>query len=485
MTHHSFPHRFRRVAAVTAASLAALAVTAPVAAASAAPAASTGALAPMTAPVVDRELWPALEWFDEFEEHDTLEDGAVHVWRVDARAGMPASIRVQTDTGHVVMSLVSPSGAELTPGAVVEYDGVLPEDGEYQLVLTNVGAFDEDYDLSATIEGHWLHRHSTRLNIPPGGTFADLEGELYAEGLSVWVVEAAAGQVLSLSTSESDVGWSVYGPDFILIHSGSAAGQLDVPVFADGDHWVTIWWDGDQYPEHTPQYAARLELTTSSVADGAARLLFPYGEETATAGGQLDDGWDVWVFTGAQDLMVLIESFDDPVYWELLSPTGDVLTSSNEVGLVSAVQLTATADYTLIVNHPSSMIAWDGPASYTIEVSMPGLHATAAAGELDLSSAQRFQMARRTHVGDIAGSLFGADSELWVMGVAAGQTISIEQHGDAVGWQLLTSLADVIASGAGNGEAYVYDSGDYYLRVHTTAGSGQNDYLLRITIPPL
>ena len=354
---------------------------------------------------------------------------------------------------------------------------------------------DVEYWFGGRLAGYSLVAYATHVELTGERRTAELSGELFDPGYEVWsFTNPQAGALADVEWSGIAIFYQVWYPDFTLLTECFSDAGFDVSVPLEGDYYLRFWQTGSQ---DAVSYTAQLSVPPASVGPGssasaaepydAQRLQFPFGENVARATGTLDDGdWEAWIFHGRQNQLGFPESFDAPVYWQLMTLDGANLHTSSALGQRSGVELPADADYLIIVNHPSSVggMFGNGPAPYEIEVEIPGLYPDDIPA---LSNAQRFQMARGTHVGDVTGTLNGADIDTWVMGVGAGQTVHVEQLGDAVQWRLLTSLGDPIGYGFGSepGQVYINDGGDHYLQVFTTAQADTSNYRLRITIPPL
>lgn len=477
------------------AALGALAVLA-VASAPGAPAAAGGArigvLATAPAPVAADQPLAFADMSDYVADGGTLTTAHNDVRRFYAVPGQFFEIEIaDTFGGHVRFQLLSPSGVDLTNGFAHDFAGTLTEAGEYTLIISDTAyGQDVEYWFSGELRGYSLVSVAAHLDLTGPGRAAALSGELFDPGYEVW--SFTAPQLGALADVEWDniaISYQVYFPDFTLLTDGFSYNGFDFSLPVEGDYYVRLWQNGS--PTAVPYTA---ELSVPPVAappapepQNAQRLQFQFGDNVARASGTIDSDWDPWIFYGREGQTVFFESFIAPVYWELMTqPGGSIVLSSAALNQRVGVQLPADGDYLLIVNHPSSVGGsfGSGPADYEIEVEIPGLFPDDIPA---LSSAERFQMARGTHVGDITGTLNGADVDTWVMGVGAGQTVHIEQLGDPVQWRIMFDEGAPYAQGFGSDPAQVYinDKGDYYLQVFTTSQSDTSNYQLRITIPPL
>lgn len=372
----------------------------------------------------------------------TLSEGVADLWLVDARPGMWLSLRGdagQLVAGNPQVELRSPRGVRM------------PLD-------------------SSRLES------DSRVSV----------------GLLPWTFEESGTHTLVVSGA-GGVDYSISGR----VHPADDSGSDSAPQLIPRDlREVPVWL----IPE---RIVVPLEVEWWHPQPGADLVRFD---------GVLDGAQDSWAFAGSAGQELSIELRGAPVRWELLDSAGAVVAAGDAVGERLQLALPADGAYFLAVDEPVDLGSLDpsGATAYSLVVEAPGIGdagdvlgalgadtdgagvgvAIAVGGELpDLTTAERFQMERGTHVGEIAGFVSTIDGmlhqDVWVMGVGAGQTVQVAQVLGDVWWALWDVDGALVGAGIGDGEVPIPADGDYFLSIGARTPASSTNYLLTITIPPL
>lgn len=440
-THHSRRHRHRSLAVGTATfmGLAVVVAAGPVQASASESVLLPGSVGTPVPAHTDEELH-----FDP-DTDDFATGGSVSAGHADYRRfttharGLRLTVRLDGSDAQVGVTLSSmPSGTALLRESTTRGMGdtwvvetstfVLAEPGEYRVMVDGAPGRDFDYELSGSLPGH-------RLGSPEHPEFGEGTAAVCTVFPAVGLAPADAGTPVAIHTDEA------------------LRFEPSSDEFTEGGSVPSGYADYRDFTTH----ASGLRLTV--------RLVTPDAQVWATVFAASSGSW-------------------------LTHETTDRRLVGTDIVDTSTYVLAEPGTYRMMI---------DGPAArdfeYELSGSLPGRsdsdeHVEAgdslADTTADLAGARRLTVDSGTHADDITGTLAGAAGELWVMAVAAGQTVTIEQLGDRVKWQLSTESGDAVGCGVGSGvgEVHIDTTGDHYLRVVATAHDRPSDYRLRIDILP-
>lgn len=277
--------------------------------------------------------------------------------------------------------------------------------------------------------------------------------------------------------------------DYELVGSlpGRRLGSAEHPEFAEGAAAVCAWLPtvgvvpfGPATP--TPVHTDRA-LHVEPGGDGFAEA------DTVPAG--YANYRDFTTYAPGQELTVHFVSPAAQAGIQMFSASGQAL--NYEESNRRLVGTDIVDDYRWVLAEPGDYrMVIDGPAAndyhYEINGALPGYsasveqHAAADDGVAAMAEPQRLSFDSATNVGELSGTLDGADGGLWVLALDAGQTVTVEQLGDLVTWHLSTASGDAVGCGAatGPGTVHIAESGDHLLQLLPVAHDAPTDYHLRL-----
>lgn len=269
------------------------------------------------------------------------------------------------------LTVVSPSGQPLVRGTVVStpvryFSQVLPETGDYRVAVnTDNGTGAASYTLTVSITGNSSGVNAPqRVNFALGATNAQVTGQLNPGESDVYVLNAFAGQTMSVSAPNTSI--TLISPSGVMLNAPQPNG-VTVTLPESGDSYVQLSNTGAT----AINYAAVIAITgTPDRTTTTERIRFQTGATGAqvfgqVSGAQTEDRYVLFAFAG-QTMQVTL----DNATLTVVSPSGQPLVR----GTVTAAPvrsfsqvLPETGDYQVYVSVP----AGSPVVNYTMTVIIP------------------------------------------------------------------------------------------------------------------
>lgn len=273
---------------------------------------------------------------------------------------------------NATLSVISPSGQPLVQGdrtaePVRRFSQVLSESGDYEVIVTvPADAPPADYTLTVSVTGvTGPTSTSERIAFETGATSAAVSGQLVEGETDIYVLEAFAGQTITLNVSGAFL--TVVSPSGIPLARAQNNVQSVSQVLPEtGDYVVQL---------STPAGSGTSNYTLTAAITGLAdrtaaleRVRFQPGATSAQLTGQIsgtDDHRYVLFASAGQTMQIVVDNAD----LTILSPSGTPLARSGASAQPVrnfAQILQESGDYQVIVTLPTGSES----VAYTINVSI-------------------------------------------------------------------------------------------------------------------
>jgi heat shock protein HslJ len=319
-----------------------------------------------------------------------------------------------------------------------------------------------------------------RIRFGSGDTATVVTGHLAASGSDLYVLEAQAGQTMTVDLSFTQgrailVVWGADGTVLLTDHAEVSHFSRTLP--STQDYYIQV----EGRPDGKTDYSMQVTIPPlSSPTPTPQRIRFGSGDTSATESGHLAaSGSDLYVLEAqAGQTMTVDLSFTQGrailVVW---GADGTVLlTDHAEVSHFSRT-LPSTQDYYIQVEGEPN-----GETNYSMQVSIPPTTSPTP-------TPQRIHFGSGDTSATESGHLAASGSDLYVLEAQAGQTMTVDlsfTQGRAIlvvwgadGIVLLTDHAEV-----SHFSRTLPSTQDYYILVKGSRNN-ETDYSLQITIPPL
>jgi hypothetical protein len=310
---------------------------------------------------------------------------------------------------------------------------------------------------------------TTRIQFPPGGTSATVQGSLAPNAVNHYVFGALAGQILTLkiATSQGQVVVNLSGADNALLLSDHLSNSTFTGALPSTQDYLI---DVQSAGRVTTQYSLTITippLKPSLPPSGAQRIQFAPGATSATVQGQLSAGGSQkYVLRLLAHQLLEVNVFPEQgVDLSVRGANGAVL---KPTGLPPFRGYVATAqDYYLTVTAEGAAV------SYTVQVIVPA----------------RISFAPGGTSGTVQGVLAPQTQGHYIVGALNGQTLNVVTHASQ-GEVVLVIYGvdgDVLISdhaGATSFTGNLPSTEDYLIDV-LSVGSQPAVFRMTVTIPPL
>ena len=322
-----------------------------------------------------------------------------------------------------------------------------------------------------------------RINFPPGGTSATLQGTLAPNGIAHYVLRALAGQTMTVNfaASAAPVNMAIRGADGTVLVSSSAlvpfwSGQL----LATQDYYIDAVSYAPVPATFTLQVAIQ-PLGVTPVTDQPRRITFVSGATSAaTQGTTATPGADRFVIRAlaGQTMTASIIATQGPVILIIYGADGNVLISDHASASTWSGVLPTTQDYFIDTRSVGNAVV-----PFTLTVTIPPLatvppvipkHILFPPGGTSVT---------------VQGSLPVNGMDRWVLRALIGQTMTVNTvttQGQVILIIFGVEDGDVLISdhaGATSWTGQLPATEDYYIDVRSVGNVAAN-YSLQVTIPP-
>jgi hypothetical protein len=278
----------------------------------------------------------------------TLYNGGVDRFLLNVEAGQIMTVEV---TSRLSISVTAPNGV-LVPAAVNNgtfWSGSLPLSGDYTLSIANLGTA-INYTVTVAIP--------LRIAFAPGGTAITETGSLTGPGTRSYVLEASAGQDMTvrLSTSGAAAWLAITAPDgSVLLPTTLNQAAWTGTLPASGDYYITVG-------------LASGTASFSLFASVPQRISFAQGATAATVSGTLTaPNPDAWLIEASANrlMQVMLQAPNGGAWLSIDGVDGTSLLSGNARQTFWSGHLPSTQDYVIGVHSTT------GTLNYTLQVTIP------------------------------------------------------------------------------------------------------------------
>jgi len=297
---------------------------------------------------------------------------------------------------------------------------------------------------------------AVRVSFEPGQTSATVEGAVAAQGVDLYVLRAAAGQLMDVGVAApaGSVSLAIYGADGTVLTSTSTGPLNYRGLLPKGqDYFIQIAASGPaaSYTMNViiPQ---RIEFQPGSTSANVERDVRPAGTDYYVLRASAGQLVEITVFSAASDTLLVMYGID-----------GTVLKSGMAEGPGYRGAVPITQDYII---HVTSHV----DIGYRLNVTIP----------------ERISFAPGSTSATREGELDGYGSHHYVLHATAGQTMSVNlsSHGDSVRVSIYGADGVVLKSGMGEDPNFVGSlpiTQDYL--IHLSASAWAVRYTLAVDIP--
>jgi hypothetical protein len=418
-------------------------------------------------------------------------DGASGRYVLHASAGQQMTLNLtQSGGGRAILVIWGADGNVFVSGAVdaTSWSGALPTSQDYYIDVRSVTAGIVDYRLDVLIPPAVTTPEPMpqRIQFAPGATSAQMVGALPGNGIVRYVLNAAAGQQLTLNLIQSGAGRAVlamWGQDgTVFISGGVDATSWSGTLPLSQDYFVDVratTADAVSYaldvlippisstPEPAPQRiqfapgAISAQVTGSLAGEGRARyvLAASAGQQMTLNLTQSGAGHAVLAMWGA-DGAAFMSGAVDATAWSGVLPL--------------------TQDYFIDVRSvtPASL-------NFQLDVTIPPIETPAAE-----PISQRIQFAPGAISAQVVGVLPAHSTARHVLGAAAGQQMQVNLTDSGPGtnailiiWGVDGTVLISSHAGATNWVGLLPLTQDYYIDIRSASGAPL-EYQLDVVIPP-
>ncbi len=365
-------------------------------------------------------------------------------WVLTVEAGQLMDISLTPDQG-LQLSIVGADGALVKPAAgSAFFRGTVPETQDYVVAVTAASQA-VSYTMDVQVP--------QRITFAEGATSATVDGTVPANGLTSYVVNVQAGQLVDFSFSpEPNLSTSFYGVDGDVLKSGMGEGSAFRGTVPTTQDYIIDVKGGAQDVSYT------LNLTIPQ------RITFAQGATTASFEGQLDaHGTHTFVVNVQAGQLMDISAFpSESLITVVYGVDGTVLQSP--MGGFSHFRGTVptTQDYIIDVT------AGDTAEAYTFDIAIPA----------------RITYAPNTTSATVQGQLAAQTSDYYILSAQAGQSLTLTlTPKDSLQVVIFGVDGTVLKSGMGNGSDFTgtIPTTQDYLIVLTTADTAVS-YTLAVSV---
>ncbi|MEO8392531.1 MAG: hypothetical protein ABI700_06025 [Chloroflexota bacterium] len=411
---------------------------------------------------------------------------------LNARAGQYMQVSVTSPGGNVYLTVVSPFGSPLAraQAGAQSFAGTLPENGDYTLqVSAPSGTPLTNYTLGVSVTGSPAQPPpqagpTTRINFPPGGTSAQVAGQVGGYFVNYYLVNAQAGQFMQTSVTSpgNNVFMTVAAPSGAILASAPAgAKSYSGTLTESGDFTLRI----STIPGGAlTNYTVSVSITGSIQPppnNGSQRIQFAQGANSATVNGQVSgdvfNGFVINAQAGQRMRITLMSySLTNFVYITLVSPGGSPLARAQNGAQSFDDMLPESGDYTIQVSAPSGTTTTAYSLVVTVTNSAPSTDTT-----------ERFSFAPATNSALVYDQIDGTSLDTYLINASAGQRmqISVASPNNNVYLTLVSPGGSPLARAQNGAQGYdqaLPESGDYRLQISAPVGTAQTSYSFEIII---
>ncbi len=463
----------------------ALGLTAAVPAASAPPAAFLAApLAQDGGMRIQFDPGSAIAW-----QQGYLAPGGSDRYVLRASAGQTLSLSVFADNNQAVVVVWGADGTVLLSdhASASQWSGPLPSTQDYYLDVRNVGSDGAYYTLQVAVPptpAPAPDPDPQRIRFSRGGSSATVQGQLPGLASDRYVLNVQAGQTLQadISSGNGQVNLAIWGADgTVLISDHADAPGWSGPAPSSQDYLISVIntgydWTGYSLRVVVPPGPA--PQPTPVPQPTSQRIQFPSGGSSATVQGSLgQDGVDRWLLRAqaGQTLSAVLSANNGQAMLVIWGADGTVLLSDHAGATQWSGSLPSTQDYIIDVHN------WGAATGYALTVTVPPAPRPQPAP-------QRIRFARGATYATVQGVVESGGARSYILGAAAGQTLSAALSADSPQAYITISGADgaVLISdhaGATRWSGPLPSTQDYIITV-LNSGPSSTGYSLLVTIPP-
>jgi ribosomal protein S11 len=423
---------------------------------------------------------------------------SLDTYLLNARANQYMQVSVTSASGNVYLTVVSPFGSPLAraQAGAQSYAGTLPENGDYTLqVSAPSGTPLTSYSLTVSVTGTGQPTQpapppqpvagpTTRINFPPGGTSAQVTGQVGGFVVNYYLVNAQAGQQMQASVTSpgNNVFMTVAAPSGAILASAPAGAKSYSGTLPEsGDYTLRISTiPGGALTNYTVSVSIS-GLVQPVPPSGNQRIQFAAGATSATVNGQVSgDVFNGYVINAQANqrmrITLMSYSLTNFVYITLISPGGSPLARAQAGAQSFDGILPESGDYTIQVSAPAGTTTTAYSLVVTVTNSAPPTNTT-----------ERFSFATGTNSALVYDQIDGSSLDTYLINASAGQRmqISLVSPGNNVYLTLVSPGGSPLARAQNGAQGYdqaLPESGDYQLQISAPAGTTQTTYSFEIII---
>jgi ribosomal protein S11 len=417
----------------------------------------------------------------------------VDTYLLNARAGQYMQVAVASPGGNVYLTVVSPFGSPLAraQNGAQSFVGTLPENGDYTLqVSAPSGTPLTNYTLSVSVTGSAIPPtqqgpvagSTERINFAPGGTSAQVNGQVGGYVVNYYLVNAQAGQLMQASVTSpgNNVFMTVAAPSGAILASAPAGAKSYTGTLTEsGDYTLRI----STIPGGAQtNYTVSVSITGGGVQPppqtGNQRIQFAQGATSATVTGQVSgdvfNGYVIRALAG-QRMQLTLMTFALPIYLTLISPGGSPLARAQAGAQSFDGVLPETGDYTIQISAPAGTTT----TPYALVVFVTNMPSPTTTNE-------RISYATGRSSVQVFDQIDGNSMDTYLLYISADQQlqITVQSPANNVYLTLVSPGGSPLAraqNGAQNFDQIVSETGDYTIQISAPAGTTQTTYTLTAT----
>ena len=335
-----------------------------------------------------------------------------------------------------------------------------------------------------------------RIEFPPGGTSATIEGSVGVGGVDFYVLRAMAGQTMSvdLSSPKGNAVIAIWGADGVVLLSDRAgARNWSGPLSSNQDYYISVSavaGTSTSYTLSVAVSAAPVQPTPTVVPPQptptpdlqAIRIEFAPGTDAATVAGSTPAGGIARFVIRAQaqqTLSVNVVSATGSVIMVIWGADGTVLISDHAGATSWSGLLPLTQDYFIDV-----IAAAGAPTNFTLQVVIPPMP-----GPMPEPTTKRISFATGSISATEPGTVPPGGMMRYLVGAMTNQTMSVNLNSPQGTAILVIWGADgtVLLSDHAGGTSWsgiLPASQDYIIDVKSI-GTAPTNFTLQVTIPLL
>jgi len=275
------------------------------------------------------------------------------MWVLTAFGGQTLTANLLFGSGQAILIVNGADGTVLLSDQAQSsaFSGVLPTTQDYFISVRGNPSTTTNYALNITIPPLYTLPSANTISFAPGGISATVQGQVAANGLDRWTLNAQAGQTMTvqLAFSTGQAILIVYGADGTVLlsdHVGASAFNGILPA----SQFYNIDVRGN--PTTATSYTLTVTIPPLSSTPSVRRIQFALGADSAAVQGLVAaNSTNTWVLAAAagQTMSVQIIYSTQPVTLSVTAADGSVLLS-DQAGVSSYVGvLPGTQDYIVTV----------------------------------------------------------------------------------------------------------------------------------------